>query len=489
MDCGPFKKAMTSLIDSPQIPLVPRMNGGYQTMKNSYDGGETGSSRGTPLQEKSSPSRWKNKKMDHVGYRLAKRKEYMIRRRRVSDASFLLGMVGIVLMILETEFNIAHYYDKSSASSFILKLIITISTLLLLGFIVFYHYVDIKLYMVNNGIEDWFLTLNFKRCSKIIVELIICGIHPLPGNFEFNWTTVDPDTKEAETEMVPIDVLFALPMFLRFYLLARVTLLHSRLYTDASSQSLGALQRIHFNFSFIFKSMMSNHPIRVLGCMVTGFFIMFSWAMRACEMYHDEIHRNFFNSMWLISITFLTVGYGDIVPHSYCGRGISVMTGIFGAGCTALVVAVLARKLELSRAEKYVDNFVTDVELDKTHKHAAANILREGWLVFKLKKYGGDKAKLRRHQRRLLNAITTIREVKQAQRRIMDGGITLCEMARQQQTVFDTILDMNEKQKEMENKNDTLQEKLNTIDKKLDHLYKVLTTKIQPSPVSHEERT
>ena len=36
-----------------------------------------------------------------------------------------------------------------------------------------------------------------------------------------------------------------------------------------------------------------------------------------------------------------------------------------GAGSTALVVAVIARKLELSRAEKHVHNFMMDTQLTK----------------------------------------------------------------------------------------------------------------------------
>ncbi len=32
--------------------------------------------------------------------------------------------------------------------------------------------------------------------------------------------------------------------------------------------------------------------------------------------------------MWMISITFLSIGYGDIVPNTYCGRGIAVTTGV-----------------------------------------------------------------------------------------------------------------------------------------------------------------
>ena len=48
---------------------------------------------------------------------------------------------------------------------------------------------------------------------------------------------------------------------------------------------------------------------------------------RMCS-YHDVKHKNLLNSMWMLSITFLSVGYGDIVPNTYCGRGIAVSTGV-----------------------------------------------------------------------------------------------------------------------------------------------------------------
>ena len=56
--------------------------------------------------------------------------------------------------------------------------------------------------------------------------------------------------------------------------------------------------------------------------------------------------------MWLTAVTFLTVGYGDLVPRSYCARVIASFTGLMGVGSMALSVAVLAKKLEQSRAEK-----------------------------------------------------------------------------------------------------------------------------------------
>ncbi|KAL8184539.1 UNVERIFIED_CONTAM: hypothetical protein K2H54_019791 [Gekko kuhli] len=43
-----------------------------------------------------------------------------------------------------------------------------------------------------------------------------------------------------------------------------------------------------------------------------------------------------------------------------------------GAGCTALVVAVVARKLELTKAEKHVHNFMMDTQLTKRVSDRAA---------------------------------------------------------------------------------------------------------------------
>lgn len=52
-----------------------------------------------------------------------------------------------------------------------------------------------------------------------------------------------------------------------------------------------------------------------------------------------------------------------ITCFSHCRR--AALCVLQGAGVTALVVAVIARKLELSRAEKHVHNFMMDTQLTK----------------------------------------------------------------------------------------------------------------------------
>ncbi|XP_069787131.1 small conductance calcium-activated potassium channel protein 2-like isoform X3 [Narcine bancroftii] len=185
------------------------------------------------------------------------------------------------------------------------------------------------------------------------------------------------------------------------------------------------------------------------------------------KWYHDsqDVTSNFLGAMWLISITFLSIGYGDMVPHTYCGKGVCLLTGIMGAGCTALVVAVVARKLELTKAEKHVHNFMMDTQLSKRVKNAAANVLRETWLIYKntklVKKI--DHAKVRKHQRKFLQAIHQLRSVKMEQRKLNDQANTLVDLAKTQNIMYDMISDLNERSEDLEKRIVTLESKLETL--------------------------
>jgi len=166
--------------------------------------------------------------------------------------------------------------------------------------------------------------------------------------------------------------------------------------------------------------------------------------------------------MWLTAITFLSVGYGDIVPNTYCGRGIAVFSGLTGAGCTALAVAVIARKLELTRAEKHVHNFMMDTQLTKRLKNAAANVLRETWLIYKNTKLVRkvNASKVRTHQRNFLVAIYSLRKVKMDQRKLMDNANTVTDMAKTLNTVFEIISDITSQHEVLESKFIELEKRL-----------------------------
>lgn len=116
--------------------------------------------------------------------------------------------------------------------------------------------------MIDNCADDWRIAMTWQRISQIGLELFICAIHPIPGEYYFQWTTkLANKNKTIGTEMVPYDVALSLPMFLRLYLICRVMLLHSKLFTDASSRSIGALNRINFNTRWVRSDRMGKYII------------------------------------------------------------------------------------------------------------------------------------------------------------------------------------------------------------------------------------
>ena len=64
----------------------------------------------------------------------------------------------------------------------------------------------------------------------------------------------------------------------------------------------------------------------------------------------------------------------------------SILVTSQGAGCTALVVAVVAKKLELTKAEKHVHNFMMDTQLTKrVGEHSMLGNLRHHRCVPRLR--------------------------------------------------------------------------------------------------------
>ncbi|XP_052098306.1 small conductance calcium-activated potassium channel protein 2-like isoform X2 [Mytilus californianus] len=374
----------------------------------------------------------KEKQKPNVGYRLGKRKTLYEKRRKISDYCLVFGISGIVLMIVETELTMAKVYDKESHYSIVLKSIICISTIILLALILAYHALEIQLFAVDNCVEDWRIAISWKRMLQLILEIIICAVNPIPGPFYFTWKTESYDGERWLIAEVPVDILLSIPMFLRLYLIARSMLLHSRLFTDASSRSIGALNRISFDTKFVLKTLMTICPGTVMLVFMISMWVIASWLLRACEAYLDSRHSNILNSMWMIAITFLSVGYGDLVPNTYCGRGIAIATGVMGAGITAILVAVLTQWVEMSLAERNVMNFMHSKDIEKNLKNSAANVLRETWLIYKhtklMKKI--NTSRVRSHQRKFLQAIHNLRDVKMDQRKLTEQQNTVADMAK-----------------------------------------------------------
>ncbi|XP_027564988.1 small conductance calcium-activated potassium channel protein 2-like [Neopelma chrysocephalum] len=222
------------------------------------------------------------KKNQNIGYKLGHRRALFEKRKRLSDYALIFGMFGIVVMVIETELSWGAY-TKESLYSLALKCLISLSTIILLGLIIVYHAREIQLFMVDNGADDWRIAMTYERIFFICLEILVCAIHPIPGDYTFTWTARLAFSYTPSTTTADVDIILSIPMFLRLYLIARVMLLHSKLFTDASSRSIGALNKINFNTRFVMKTLMTICPGTVLLVFSISLWIIAAWTVRACE--------------------------------------------------------------------------------------------------------------------------------------------------------------------------------------------------------------
>lgn len=148
---------------------------------------------------------------------------------------------------------------------------------------------------------------------------------------------------------------------------------------------------------------------------------MFIYSLKNIFLsYHDKNYANLLNAMYVVAVTFLAVGYGDMVPHTYCGRVVCVFAGLLGVSCAA-IVAVLSTKLQLSKDEKYAHDFMIGNELSKKLKHKAANVIKYFWLAHKFKNSGLWNYKAIEYHRKLHIAINSIKRTKRQHVKILDN--------------------------------------------------------------------
>ena len=86
----------------------------------------------------------------------------------------------------------------------------------------------------------------------------------------------------------------------------------------------------------------------VRGVLLTLLLVLLAFALITAKV--DDIALT--EALYLVFITALTVGFGDVTPNSGAVRFISVLTGFVGVIFVGLIVAVSIRALELAVEEK-----------------------------------------------------------------------------------------------------------------------------------------
>ncbi|NWI17794.1 KCNN3 protein, partial [Crypturellus soui] len=391
----------------------------------------------------------------NIGYRLGHRRALFEKRKRLSDYALIFGMFGIVVMVIETELSWG-LYSKDSMFSLALKCLISLSTVILLGLIVAYHTREVQVGPAAAGGRRG-------RPGEAASGPQRLALLPPPATA---MTTPHPAAsrreRRARAGVAVATGRSGLPAAPRE---------GARPHTrpggrPASRPGAGSRSRKPSHLVTRLKGVSPPRLHRALAL---------ARPARGCngaDAGRDQGRAD------LGAGRSLGRGgrpsRGEFPPSSLpaarprCGHrgGLRLSEMQRGAGCTALVVAVVARKLELTKAEKHVHNFMMDTQLTKRIKNAAANVLRETWLIYKhtklLKKI--DHAKVRKHQRKFLQAIHQLRSVKMEQRKLSDQANTLVDLSKAMQNVmYDLITELNDRSEDLEKQLGSLEAKLEQL--------------------------
>uniref|UniRef100_A0A915HNI5 Calmodulin-binding domain-containing protein n=1 Tax=Romanomermis culicivorax TaxID=13658 RepID=A0A915HNI5_ROMCU len=409
---------------------------------------------------------------DKPNLKLTKRRKVLFGQRvKACDFSLVFALIGIICTIFEAELVANNVTSRSGTISHCLRGAIALTTFVLIVIIIWYHAIELQICVIDSGARDWQVAITAERIVQLTFEVAVCSISPFPNNLLVNMVALQSDHRQIRAISVPLDTVLSIPMFLRLYLFCRFMAIHSRQFQDAATRSIASLNRVSVNFTFVLKTLMHEHPLKVLCGFTLCFWIFHAILKKVSRLTvtfrYDGVPEDYkyLNALWFIMITFKSVGYGDIVPDTYCGRVMAITTGIVGAAVSSALIAVIGMKLELSKAEKHVNNFMTDSKLSRLRKETAAKVLQNTWFIHKYRdcQTRKDEMKLRLFQRKFLASIYEFRKVKWDQRKLAEQGNALVDLAKLQSETHSMIWTMQQNLNDLTSKVIELNYRLDAI--------------------------
>uniref|UniRef100_A0A8R1DFT6 CaMBD domain-containing protein n=1 Tax=Caenorhabditis japonica TaxID=281687 RepID=A0A8R1DFT6_CAEJA len=344
---------------------------------------------------------------------------------KLCDVTLVLAISGLILAMLDVEFTATRILERfvsTSDLSFILRSTAIVTTIALLFFLLFYHFIDIKIQLVETGTSNWRVGITSERVLNTMLELAICAICPIPETGFVAWPQLSNIAEKTRQYVnIPISVLLTLPMFLRFYITCRYMVLHSSQHQDTATRTIASLNHIAVDFRFVLKSEMYERPLFVLSMASLLFWCVVSWMLTQCERFaYPSISgfQHFADYLWFEIITFFSIGYGDVQVNTYCGRGLAMLTAIVGTLFSSTLIALISRKLILTSSEKRVNHIIAENKITNEHKNAAACVLQNTWrTVLRSRDYQKSSSrrnhhKLAKSQRILLCSVLTFRKTR-----------------------------------------------------------------------------
>ena len=341
----------------------------------------------------------------YYGYR----QNLIAKRRYICIAYALLVLLGTILCYTLAHTELLHYDLNTDPTHFLslnsnknldqlnqtkvlfhkiiitLKCALTCSTIFLMILAFYYHHTEGQIYKFDNNlsIEKSFFTVYKSNYVLLIVELSILAIHPfyLPSNY-LNFYNYD---------WVYFLMIFRIPYALRVVIVSNELFYSTKVQTVANLNRFSIGMISYENFGLIIRSSIEAKAFRIMTFTVLVTWIWFAYLILLHEWRHRLVSPADFcevsnscvidikDAIWLVWISFTTIGYGDFYPHSIIGRSIIVCESILSMVTTSVLIGVMTFKLTMNHREKMVYYKLRESRMESEMKDKAAIVLQRIW--------------------------------------------------------------------------------------------------------------
>ena len=321
---------------------------------------------------------WREKRLKKLEQKLSSNLSYYDRvATKKNDILCFFALIGLILQIvvLIIDFDYENRVLVDSQQRYILKLIISATTLILI-------LLQINYYHVLSIIEDtkwgfptiWSGFFNSSLIYKAAFEIIICAIHPLPS-FSPEW-----------------DILGLLMIF-RLFLFFRFLKYHSIIFKQRNrvlkDNAFLRRKKPIYGWKLVMKMYFYTNSLSTLVIAYSAIILSGAFCIHIAERGLNSSLLSYGNAVYFTIVSCASIGYGDIYPKTYLGKLIDCIFAIIGIITLSFMVSMGDKALRMRSVELFSVESMGVILLESKKSNISAMYIQNYWKLRKIMKKNG----------------------------------------------------------------------------------------------------
>ncbi len=291
----------------------------------------------------------------------------------------LLSFLSIILCI----FHLSALSNQANTNKFNqqeAKYSVTVaifgSTVLLFILIIFEYFLISNVMKITTTVPSWIWRKKIKNVLKLIMNLLVILVHPNPI---FTQVTFKYYVNSYHNYIYyEINNIFSIFVMLRIFFLVKAVLFLSK-FSNPRIHRLSKMNGISLDFLFPFKCLMIDNPIFLYTILFLMFLLFGTFSIIVAEAPLETLTKvnfsNWWNAIWGLIITILTIGYGDFVPKSILGRIIIIITCFGGTFLISMLIATFSSIFSFDIGEKTVCLLIERLSLNEEKETGCVRVI------------------------------------------------------------------------------------------------------------------